>query len=262
MEKGRLLAEGRTAEIFEWNEGYVLKLIRPGFPPELADREAETLVRVHALGIKCPAVASVVEVEGRRGIVLERVDGSSMLEAVMGRPRTAREWAATLAELHVQLHSEVAPYPPSQRDRLARIIRKGQALDPRTKELVLTHLDGLPDGKSVCHGDFHPGNVIMSVRGPVILDWIDATVGNPFGDVARTLLLLELGRPQLGFWRGRRFERLRTPFVRAYLERYVAVRSANRGDIELWRAPTAAARLEEEVPGERPLLLEIVRGSL
>jgi hypothetical protein len=33
------LAAGRTAEIYLWEEGFILKLIRPGFPAHLADQE-------------------------------------------------------------------------------------------------------------------------------------------------------------------------------------------------------------------------------
>lgn len=41
--------------------------------------------------------------------------------------------------------------------------------------------------------DFHPDNVLLAARGPVIIDWPDATRGQPLADVARTSLLLRLG---------------------------------------------------------------------
>lgn len=40
---------------------------------------------------------------------------------------------------------------------------------------------GLPD--VLVHGDFHPGNVVRTERGPAVFDWSDAAVGHPFVDV-------------------------------------------------------------------------------
>ncbi len=39
------------------------------------------------------------------------------------------------------------------------------------------------------HGDFHPGNILMADRGPVIIDCIDTTRGSAAADVARTWVL-------------------------------------------------------------------------
>jgi len=29
----------------------------------------------------------------------------------------------------------------------------------------------LPTGLSTCHGDFHPGNVLLGKTGPMLIDW-------------------------------------------------------------------------------------------
>ncbi|MGH3930731.1 MAG: aminoglycoside phosphotransferase family protein, partial [Pseudonocardiaceae bacterium] len=34
-----------------------------------------------------------------------------------------------------------------------------------------------PGARGVIHGDFHPGNVIISPAGPVFIDWADAAYG-------------------------------------------------------------------------------------
>lgn len=45
----------------------------------------------------------------------------------------------------------------------------------------------------MCHGDYHPGNIILSPRGPVVIGWITACHGNAVADVARTVLLFRIG---------------------------------------------------------------------
>ena len=42
----------------------------------------------------------------------------------------------------------------------------------------------------LCHGDLHPSNVILTRDGPVIVDWFDASRGDPVADVARSSLML------------------------------------------------------------------------
>jgi hypothetical protein len=40
---------------------------------------------------------------------------------------------------------------------------------------------GLPD--TLIHGDLHPGNVVLTPAGHVVVDWSDAAIGNPFVDL-------------------------------------------------------------------------------
>lgn len=62
-----------------------------------------------------------------------------------------------------------------------------------TKRTVLAVLGEMPDDERLCHGNFHPDNVLMTLQGPVIIGWMDATRGSPLVDIARTSLLLSMG---------------------------------------------------------------------
>lgn len=44
---------------------------------------------------------------------------------------------------------------------------------------------GVPD--TLVHGDFLPGNVALAARGPVFLDWCEASVSHPFFSAVRFL---------------------------------------------------------------------------
>lgn len=56
------IAAGRTAEIYAWGEDRILKLIRPGFPPYLADQEWRYSSAAWALGARAeiPYLLSIV----------------------------------------------------------------------------------------------------------------------------------------------------------------------------------------------------------
>lgn len=99
----------------------------------------------------------------------------------------------------------------------------------------------------------------MSSRGPVVIDWNDATQGNPYADIARTLLLLQQGDPQQPFSIDKeQISSMRSLFVDIYLKLYTKIRPISLEKIELWRLPVAAARLSEGIKEEESRLLSIV----
>ena len=51
---------------------------------------------------------------------------------------------------------------------------------------MLNHLGSSGDGDKLCHGDFHPGNVLLTEKGAVVIDWMTASICNPWADMART----------------------------------------------------------------------------
>ncbi|MFZ1756626.1 MAG: phosphotransferase, partial [Caldilineaceae bacterium] len=111
-----------------------------------------------------------------------------------------------------------------------------------------------PTGHQLCHGDFHPDNVLLTANGPVIIDWIDATAGHPLGDVARSSLLMGFAQPPADRrldWKVRLFRRW---FHSAYLAHYRRLHPFAEDELARWRLVNAAARLSENVPEEAALL--------
>lgn len=258
--KGALIGVGRIAEVFAWGDSRVLKLFRPEFPQEWAEHEARVSRAVCAAGVHAPAVGAVVEIDGRKGVVYERVDGPTMLHAVGEQPWTMPRAARQLAELHAQMHTCTCETLPSQREKLRSAIQRVEQLSDDLKACLLASLDHLPDGNAICHGDFHPDNVLMTARGPVTIDWPTASRGNPLADVARTAVLFQVGGlppsaegPQS--LAVRVLLRMRRVFYRIYERRYCALRSVARKDIEPWLPIQAAVRLNERIPGEEACLL-------
>lgn len=258
---GERIAAGRTAEIFAWGEGQVLKLLLPGFPAEDIAQEAAVTRLVHAAGLPVPAVQEVVEVTGRAGIVFERIDGPSMNEALQQRPGRIVYYARLLADLHAAMHTHVMPDLPSRRRRLQAAIADA-ALPVPWKEAAWAALARLPDGAALCHGDFHPANIILARRGPIILDWLDAAAGNPLSDVARTSLLFAVAALPLRAPRRWVIRLVRAIFQAAYIRRYRQRRAVSRRELAAWQGPVAAARLAEGVPGEEQALLRRVAATV
>ena len=124
MSKGEMISRGRTAEVFAWKDDQVLKLFLKDWPVRPVEHEAQVTGAVHKAGLPAPAVGGIVEVEGRLGIVFERIDGPSMMQVFRSKPWRIGQLARTLAELHTTIHSCEMPELPSLRENLGRGIRE------------------------------------------------------------------------------------------------------------------------------------------
>lgn len=134
-------------------------------------------------------------------LVMERIDGPTMLEVLSKRPWTLRRNAGRLAMLHHRLHEISAP------DWLERVFGGGDR---------------------VIHLDLHPLNVILSPQGPRLIDWTNAACGTGPADVALTWLLMATADIPGGAMRGTVGSVFRTMFVRSFLGHFEidAVRTA------------------------------------
>ncbi|MEW6242374.1 MAG: phosphotransferase, partial [Chloroflexota bacterium] len=131
-------------------------------------------------------------------------------------------------------------------------IKRADALPIHLKQKLLDTLAPLPTGNKVCHGDFHPDNIIMTENDSVVLDWINATKGNPLADVARTSVLA-LGSASTQTPGMKIFIKL---FHAAYLKEYFRLSPDGREEYHQWLPIVAGARLSENIPELEGWLLE------
>ncbi len=265
MAHGEMVGVGRTAEVLAWDEGHVIKLYRAGFRRGDAAFEAQATARIHQARVAAPAVLladtpdGLFEEDGRFGVVFERVQGPSMLHELVAHPLRVRTYGREFARLHAEMHAARILGLPSQRDGILHAADRGAAAAGRC-ELALQvreRVSELPDGDAVCHGDFHPDNVLLSGRGPILIDWGSACRGSAAADVARTVLLVTCGGYPVGSPLRARIliGLLRRLFLRVYLGEYVRRSGATCREIEAWLGVMAVARLAEGIAGEDAALL-------
>jgi uncharacterized protein (TIGR02172 family) len=251
------IAVGFTAEVYAWENGMVLKLFKQGISRQTVEYEANSARLVHAKGLPVPSVGGVIEFDHRYGIEYERVEGPTMLDALKQQPWRFALFARQLAELQVELHRVRLVELPSQKEGLEHKIRRAAIMPEDVRRAALQALESLPEGQSLCHGDFHPNNILLTSHGPVIIDWIDATHGSPIMDVARSTLLfgggsLPPGTP--GF-----MHIFQGWFYRAYLRHYSQLNPIDRQSLAHWLAVAAAARLDENITFDEPRLLSLAQ---
>ena len=156
---GELIARGRDADIFDYGNDAVLRRSRNGRSQAI---EARTMTLVRSMGYPVPEVFDVSD-DGV-DLVMEKIGGPTMVDEAASQPWKLRSFGRELAELHQALHHLTAP----------------------------EWLSSAPcgEGDRLLHMDLHPLNIILSKRGPVVIDWTNAARGDPMVDVAATWVLL------------------------------------------------------------------------
>jgi uncharacterized protein (TIGR02172 family) len=256
------IAVGATAEIFAWGDGQVLKLFRPESYPGLPDQEWANTLTAWQLGAPAPKPIELVEVDGRRGVVLERIQGPTLSECIQKYPWRLVRYAQLLARQQAALHTLRAPGLPSLSARARQSISNASQLSPEMKERLLAKLASLPDGDQICHGDFHPGNILIASRGPVVIDWEGCTRGNPSADVAETRMLFRLIMTFLRDLKGWPIRVYLRAYERAYLAEYNRVAGEPASEQPAWMAIISAMRLGDD-PGQLlPRVLPLIEQGL
>jgi aminoglycoside phosphotransferase (APT) family kinase protein len=254
------IGQGRTAEVFALDDGRVIKVAREGVA-DLLDREATAMRAAHSANMPVPAAHALVDVAGRRALIMDRARGVDMLTQFGRRPWTIIRAGAKLGRLHAKLHETVAPAElPSLKQTLLDRIAGSDHVPPAVRDRVLPILRELPDGDRLCHLDFHPANVITDGATMTVIDWPGACRGDPLADVALTTITLQGGKPTPGT---PLITRLLAPIGRklllgGYSRSYRKHGSFDRERFARWIVVAAAQRLTYDIAGEEALLLRVI----
>lgn len=254
---GPLVASGRRADVYTYQPDRVIKFLKPGYPPDWLEEESRRSLALSAAGLPVPHCYGLVEIDGRLGLVYEDAGQRSLQQVLTAQPWKAAWAARQVAAVQAALLAVSPPGLTSLHELVGRRIQASPVLSDTQKAAALGALERLPVGGALCHGDLHPGNVLISARGPLVIDWDNVSAGPPAADIARSLLLIYLppGFPWL----------LIAPFVAVY--RAVYRREIQRlvpldaQVLAAWLPVMAAARTVEGISEQQEWLMKRVRAA-
>ena len=232
-----------------WREPVVARVLPHADRFEQAVQEAAIQGWCADQGYPTPrvlAVAAPGEVLDLPVQVMERAPGTTMASRIADRPWTAPAEVDRLAHLQVVLHrldagSWVGQDRPSLlSQRLGLVRRATERLPDAPLTAALRQVDGLRERleaapATICHGDFHPLNVLVDGAQANVIDWSDAGLGDRHGDVARTALLLRMAARFAGGRAERAALRVGGPLLaRRYLRAYGRSLPLEPDRLRLW----------------------------
>ena len=261
----QLLGQGRTAEVYLYGGDRVVKLFRPAFP-KLAIENEYLVCQAIGGSINIPKAYRRLLIDGRDAIIFDFIRGESGFRYLFWHPWRVREFAHEFAAIHSRIHAIALPETvPDLKGILVRNMNLHNLLPEATKKRIAAYLEGLPSGNVLCHGDYHPDNILLQKGTPYVLDWMTGTRGNPMADVARTSLLLRWAQPGPGTPRLIRtmLSSFREKFYTYYIHHYMELTGARAEEIERWELPVLAARLMEWIPpSEKDFLISLINEKL
>jgi aminoglycoside phosphotransferase (APT) family kinase protein len=260
-----LLGEGREAETLGWGEHRVLRLLKNPTRIDRLERELVALTAARRGGAPVPAVYGRETVNGRPGLVIERVEGPDLLTLLGRRPWLLPRVARRLGETHARVHAvHLDAGLPTVHEVVRSAITDSELVPGRFRRRALELLELLPEGERLCHWDFHPANLLDGHAGPIVIDWSFAARGHPAADVARTRLIVSAGARPSG--RSSLIGRLdplgRRLLSRLYMRAYRRSAPLDQPLVDGWTPLVAVVRLTAGIQEERERLIEMFESSI
>ncbi|MBD2843636.1 aminoglycoside phosphotransferase family protein [Paenibacillus sp. IB182496] len=261
------IGHGRTADIMAHaaDAETVVKLFKPFIPQTDVEREYAAGRWLRGQDIATPAALGLVRIDGRLGIRYTRAAGVPLLRLMLEQPLQLEPLSRRMAALHIRVHAcDGAGMGIRQKEVLAAGIRRCERLDAQERQALLRLLERLPEEQALCHGDYHPDNIMAGAQ-DVVLDWMNGMSGSPAGDAARTWLLLKYGAPpeHASEAESRQLQAARETIREAYLAEYIRLSGRGKAEIAQWLLPVAAQRLTEGIPEpEKEAIARMIRQRL
>ncbi len=180
------VGEGNTADIYAIDGNKVLKLFKLGYSQNAVWQEYQNHGMVNSMMNNVPQIYEYIEENGRFGYIMEKVQGKSFASLMMNEltfepamdmfTRIHKEWLTKISDTAI-LYTEWMKHALNNK---------------RMDSDLLNRINHLPNGNTLCHGDFHPYNIIVTPENqPIVIDFANICRGPKEYDIARTYVLLK-----------------------------------------------------------------------
>ncbi|MGI8386196.1 phosphotransferase [Robertmurraya sp. P23] len=273
MKIGQKIGEGNCSEVFEWeNDNKIIKLAKTNTNKIAMQREYENNLAVWKMNVSVPQPFEIVEVGNRTGMVLERIYGETLKERLFKSlmeedhlVQSVIDWsdiqltARLLSEIHQLTNIEVPP----QREILKQQILSVCYLNEEEKESVISILDSLPQKSNLCHGDPNPNNMLICNGELFMIDWMNASNGNPETDIAEYIIMIKYAilpsdTPQNVV---KNFDLVRDNIIKVFMDEYTKLTGIGYDQVDPWIVPVATRKLTADgiCEEEKQLLLKEIK---
>ncbi len=264
---GNPLFSSRSSEIYSWKDNTLLKLFRSGTDTLLIENEEINTIETFDKGVSKVKCYGHIQIGERRGIIIERVEGKTLISLAGSKPLTVFKVPALMVELQTNMHNTHTDKIRGYKEFVLGALNSAPLgfLTAEEKKIAEAKLSALPDGNSILHFDYHPDNIMSDGKTATIIDWMTAARGVPAADVAATLYLLNEGEmiPGLNKAAAAVLETIRKTICKKYYTAYKKKTGMTDDEVAPWRLPFLIFRLSVwNIDSEVSVLQEKIRGEL
>ncbi len=203
-------------------------------------------------GLPVPQPFELIYVDGRPGIVFERIYGNTLMEHLHYqllnnnndqnniKKSTYKDIAQITAKILCETHKKSIQNMPSQRDIIINSIKHTKHLTVSESRLVIDILNSIPIKQQLCHGDLNLNNILIRNNEAILIDWMYASMGNPEADLADYILMIRYAELPLK-------NPIREIMIEELIDEYTKLSDITSEDIDSWVIPIAAHRLSLDI---------------
>lgn len=205
--------------------------------------------------INVPTVYEYIEREGLLAQVMQKVIGNTMIEQIQQHPFKLVQEIKGFARMHAQLlNIQSNRELNSIKTIFSYFISKPPYLDNKLIDFASKIMKQLPINNCICHGDFHPGNILIQDNSYYIIDWSGAYRSDFVSDIAHTYLLMTHVPkiPGQSHMQHAIISFMGSYMAKIYLKEILKLKEFNLADFSNWTVIMSLLRVYYGMPSERP----------
>lgn len=248
------IGEWEAFELYRYEEDELLFIYKPSieYVHKAISKEVMFLKLLESVNLAFNVVTCIT-LDNRYGFIVKAGQVSLLAISIRENPSELLKYAKILGSLHVQVHDG------DYGGRKARIILDYRAYIMKSLEnltelpefqfRLIDLLKSIQYEEVLCHNDLGPYHVLLEDNHPRIIDWVNASYGDPMADIAKSIFWMcsdyvpGIGPYLIG-------KDVKKRFITAYLSTYQSFLSLKQDQILSWLVIFAAIEYDTEVKDE------------
>lgn len=259
MKVGNLLDKQRGYGLYDYGDDAIVKLFDASVPLGIIKREFNNAALINSMMRESAKVLQIIELDDQYGLVYEKIEGQTLLYQLEADPSKIKDTSMLFGIIHHDVNMLKVDGILSQDDYYEEHINKCEALEENEKKILLEEVKTLPQDKKLCHGNYHPNQVILKNEYRLV-GFTNAYLGHPMSDVAKSRIILKVPRLVEGLSEAAQMgiDEKREAFEQLYLKAYDGYDELT---CDIFMKFAAITRINEGDPLEIPWLLNLIRNG-
>jgi len=241
---GELIGEGGTAKVHHWQKNEVIKIFKSTFPLHAIETEKNIGLLLNKTNLNLPKLIQSIDYLGDTALIYEFVPGKPLGEVLLTEENVEKS-AKKFAEIHYLLHQNDSAKLPSQKKQLEWYIAEMKHTLGTKLKAFSDFISAHTSQNQLCHGDYHPLNILIDGDKYSVIDWNGCSAGNPLIDVSWTHLTLN--SPAIAPQFGQEMADKMVLYATLYLKFYCEMAKIETQEVLKFHPISALRRLSDNI---------------